>query len=124
MEREVWSGRETTYTPCVSDPTPTRGLSGNEVRRIARLARLELPPDRIDALARDLGQVVTYVDRLRALDLAGIEPMTHVGDAANTLAPDEPGQTLATEVLSRMAPASNGPFVRVPKVLDDHGGGA
>lgn len=50
--------------------------------------------------------------------------MTHVGDGINRLAPDEPGPTLGTDVLTRMAPASNGPFVKVPKVLDDHGGGA
>lgn len=94
------------------------------MRRIARLARLEVSPERAEALTRDLGQVVAYVDRLRALDLTGVEPMTHVGDAANRLAPDEPGQTLANHVLTRMAPDHNGPFVKVPKVLDDHGGGA
>lgn len=50
--------------------------------------------------------------------------MTHVGDAANRLAPDDPGRTLATDVLTAMAPEHDGPFVKVPKVLDDHGGGA
>lgn len=99
-------------------------ISAEQVRRIARLARLEVAPDRVEPLSRDLGEVVAYVDRLRALELEGVEPMTHVGDAANRLAPDDPGRTLATEVLTGMAPEHDGPFVKVPKVLDDHGGGA
>lgn len=108
----------------MTDASSSPGISAAEVLRIARLARLEIAPDRAEALSHDLAQVVTYVDRLRELDLANVEPMTHVGDAANRLAPDEPGRTLATDALTRMAPEHDGPFVKVPKVLDDHGGGA
>lgn len=108
----------------MTESSSSPSISTAEVQRIARLARLEIGPDRGDALARDLAQVVTYVDRLRQLDLANVEPMTHVGDAANRLAPDEPGPTLATDTLMRMAPEHDGPFVKVPKVLEDHGGGA
>jgi aspartyl-tRNA(Asn)/glutamyl-tRNA(Gln) amidotransferase subunit C len=108
----------------VTDPDAHHAISAAEVQRIARLARLELSPDRVQSLTHDLAKVVAYVDRVRELDLANVEPMTHVGDAANRLAPDEPGRVLETEVLTRMAPAHDGPFVQVPKILDDHGGGA
>lgn len=105
-----------------NDPHPA--LTPEQVQRIARLARIELSPDRANAMSHDLARVVTYVERLKALDLAGVEPMTNVGDGTNRLAEDEPGPAMSAETLARMAPEHDGPFVRVPKVLDDSGGGA
>jgi aspartyl-tRNA(Asn)/glutamyl-tRNA(Gln) amidotransferase subunit C len=99
-------------------------MSVDAVRRIARLARLDIPEERLAPLASDLSAVVTYVDRLRALDLSAYEPMTNVAEETNRLDPDEPGPSLPTAALLAMAPAVDGPFVRVPKVLGDTGGGA
>lgn len=104
-----------------SSPSP---LTPDEVRRITRLARIELPEARLAPLGQDLATIVAYVNRLRALNLEGVEPLTHVADETNRLAADEPGPTLSTQTLIDMAPESDGLFVKVPKVLDDQGGGA
>jgi aspartyl-tRNA(Asn)/glutamyl-tRNA(Gln) amidotransferase subunit C len=92
------------------------------VRKVARLARLSLSDAEVAAYQAKLSAVVTYVDRLRQLDLAGVEPMAHVGDTANRFDPDTPGPTLPNEVLMNLAPESLPPFLRVPKVLDDGAG--
>lgn len=98
------------------------GLSEAEVRKVAQLARLALPPERLQAMQRDLGAVLGYVERLRTLNLEGVEPMAHVGEATNRLDDDTPGPTLAPEALKRIAPETLGPFLKVPKVLGEGGG--
>jgi aspartyl-tRNA(Asn)/glutamyl-tRNA(Gln) amidotransferase subunit C len=97
-------------------------LSPDEVRKVARLARLDLPADRVEAMRSQLDAVLGYVARLRELDLAGVEPLTNVADAVNRLDPDEPGPTLPTDVLMKMAPAAEPPFIKVPKVIDEGAG--
>ncbi len=97
-------------------------LSDDEVRKVARLARLDLSDDQVERYRAQLGAVLGYVERLKEVDLAGVEPLTNVSDAVNRLAADEPGPTLTNEVLMRMAPDTMAPFVKVPKVLDEGGG--
>jgi len=92
-------------------------LSEEEVRKVARLARLELSDEQAARCARELTSVLGYIEKLRALDLEGVEPMAHVQDAVNRLDEDEPGQTLAREDFLRLAPQTDGPFLKAPKVL-------
>lgn len=96
-------------------------MSGDDVRKVARLARLEIPDDQIEDHRVRLGAVLGYVERLRGLDLGGVEPLAHVGEEAHRLRGDEPGGVLGTDVLMRMAPESMPPFVKIPKVLGDGG---
>jgi aspartyl-tRNA(Asn)/glutamyl-tRNA(Gln) amidotransferase subunit C len=100
----------------------TNPISTEHVRKIARLARIELSPSEADAARATLATVLGYMDRIRALDLAGVEPLTHASAAGNRLDADEPGPTLLPDVIRAMAPASDGPFVVVPKVVGDGGG--
>lgn len=93
-------------------------LSFDHVRRVAELSRLELNEGALEEHRRKLSAVITYVDRLRTLDLTGVEPMAHVGDAMNRPRNDVPGPTLPTDVLMRMAPVVEPPFLKVPKVVE------
>jgi aspartyl-tRNA(Asn)/glutamyl-tRNA(Gln) amidotransferase subunit C len=99
-------------------------LSADHVRKIARLSRLALSEPEVEAYRARLSAVVAYIDRLRSVDLTGVEPMTAVGDTVNRLSPDDPGPTLPTATLLAMAPEHFESFVRVPRVLDEGGGGA
>lgn len=97
-------------------------LSPEEVRAVARLSRLALREDEVEPLRRELDAVLGYMDRLRAIDLEGVEPLTHPAPATNRLFPDDPGPTLAHQTLTRLAPEHFDQFVRVPKVLDGGSG--
>lgn len=104
-------------------------ITVESVRRVAHLSRLAVTDGQLAAYAGRLGAVLSYVDRLRELDLEGVEPMAHPGDATNRLQADEPAgdasgpeRRLGPAALMRMAPASMAPFVKVPKVLGDEGG--
>lgn len=99
-----------------------RALSADEVCKVARLARLEIPPGRVEEHRQRLGAVLAYAECLGQLDLEGVEPLAQVCEEGMCLRADEPGPTLPNEALMRMAPASMPPFVRIPKVLGDGGG--
>ncbi len=108
---------------------PSAPLPIEDVRKVAALSRLALSPAQEQKYAGQLGQVLGYIERLKELDLEGVQPLTNPMDATNRLGADEPsghpgpGSTrLSVEALMRMAPASLPPFVKVPKVLGDDGG--
>lgn len=96
---------------------PTSPLTPDEVRKVARLARLELDALTIDRLAIELGSILEDFQRLQALDIDDVEPMAHPLDPRNRLDPDETRPGLANEQFMEMAPESAPPFLKVPRVL-------
>jgi aspartyl-tRNA(Asn)/glutamyl-tRNA(Gln) amidotransferase subunit C len=102
-------------------PDPSRDLTARHVQRLAALARVDVPPEELEAVRADLEKVLAYVDRLRRLDLEGVEPLTHVGDALARPVADEPGPALPVETALGLAPQRDGEFIKVPKVLGDEG---
>lgn len=105
------------YTGGMPEP-----LSADAVRTIARLSRLSLSDAELERARGDLTGVLAYVERISTLDLGGVEPLTHVGDAVNRLDADVPMEPLAIGALARMAPSFGDRFIAVPKVLDDGAG--
>jgi aspartyl-tRNA(Asn)/glutamyl-tRNA(Gln) amidotransferase subunit C len=97
-------------------------LSPDDVRKVARLSRLAIPEDQIESYRAQLQAVLGYVERLREVNVEGVESLTHVADSVNRLDEDIPGPTLPNEVLMKMAPETVPPFVKVPKVIGDGGG--
>ncbi len=97
-------------------------LSAEEVRKVASLARLALSDEEVARFGVQLSAVLDYMERMRELDLAGVEPLANVGETVNRLDDDEPGPTLPVEALARMAPQMFERFVRIPKVLEEGGG--
>jgi aspartyl-tRNA(Asn)/glutamyl-tRNA(Gln) amidotransferase subunit C len=97
-------------------------LTPDEVRKVARLSRLALSDEQVERYRTQLSAVLGYMDRLRQVDLTGVEPMAHAGEAVSRLADDTPGPTLATGAFMSMAPEKWPPFIKVPKVIDEGGG--
>lgn len=106
-----------------------------DVLKVAKLARLHVAPGEVDETRAKLAVVVTYMDRLRTLDLSGVEPLAHVGDAggngnggtrANRLDEDVAKPETLCGVLPMLSKhlyeGSGQVFVRVPKVIGDGGG--
>jgi aspartyl-tRNA(Asn)/glutamyl-tRNA(Gln) amidotransferase subunit C len=95
-------------------------LSREDVRRIARLARLTLSPEEEARFQDQLSAVLGYVEQLGELDLEGVEPMTHAlaaGEAA-PLRADEPRPCLDPEEALANAPAREGTWFKVPRILE------
>jgi aspartyl-tRNA(Asn)/glutamyl-tRNA(Gln) amidotransferase subunit C len=89
-----------------------------DIRHVAMLARLELSPEEEAAMTTTLDAILTYVDQLSAVDTAGIEPTAHILDLATPWRDDEVVNQPDTEALLRNAPARDGNFFRVPKIIE------
>lgn len=88
------------------------------VRKVARLARIAEPEDRIEPLARELSGIMDWIEQLAEVDTDGVEPMTSAVAVAAPMREDvvtEGGD--ATRVLSN-APKTVAGFFVVPKVVE------
>ena len=88
------------------------------VRKVARLARIAEPEDRLESLARELNGIMTWIEQLNEVDTSGVEPMTSAVAMALPLREDvvtEGGDP--SKVLSN-APKTTGNFFVVPKVVE------
>lgn len=95
-------------------------ITREEVERIASLANLSLSDADIVKYAKDLKEILGYVNQLNELDTEGIEPMAQVLHAEN-LAPlraDTPGQSFDQDSALRSAPLAGDGHFKVPKVID------
>ena len=75
-----------------------------EVLHVARLARLELSDDEVERMARELSAVLDHIDKISELDLARVEPTSHVVDIDGALRADEPAPSLPRERALEPAP--------------------
>jgi len=93
-------------------------LSKQEVQRIAELARLELTSDELDLFTRQLGDILTYVEQIRALDTSGVVPTSQVLNRPVDR-DDVPGPTLTREQLLGNAPdaSTEAGLFKVPRVI-------
>jgi aspartyl-tRNA(Asn)/glutamyl-tRNA(Gln) amidotransferase subunit C len=92
-------------------------LTAAQVAHVARLAKLELDPAAIERFRPQLAAVLGHLAKLDSVDLAGAEPMAHPFESHNRLADDVPVEGLPIEAILMNAPAVEGRFLAVPKVL-------
>ncbi|GJQ29411.1 MAG: hypothetical protein HBSAPP03_12950 [Phycisphaerae bacterium] len=101
---------------------PSPDVTDAHLRHLATLSRLTLTDAETPGLRESLAAIIAYVDRLRDLDLAGVQPMTRPGDEPAPLADDVPNAAISVDTLRAIAPAMHGDYIAVPKVLGDGGG--
>lgn len=93
-------------------------LQREQVNHVARLARLELSDEDLDRMAVELSKVLDHIEKIRELDLDGVEPTSHVVDDSMPTHPalraDEPRESLPREVALAQAPAVSGEGFSVP----------
>jgi len=93
-------------------------LSDDQVRRIARLARLDLAPQEVPPAAERLNRVLGLIEQMRAVDTAGIDPMAHPLDASQRLRPDEVTEQDQREAHQSVAPQKQDGLYLVPKAIE------
>lgn len=92
------------------------------VRRLARLARINLADDEVRLFVPQIGEIVEYFGQLRSVPTAGISPLAHPLPLANVLRDDVPADGYDTEQALAQAPERVGDHFRVPVVLDPGAG--
>ncbi len=97
-------------------------LNSQDIARIAHLARLELRPDESERMLTQINGFFAIVEKMRAVDTSGVEPLTHpvaaVRDVALRLREDVASEPNAREANQKSAPAVEKGLFLVPKVIE------
>jgi aspartyl-tRNA(Asn)/glutamyl-tRNA(Gln) amidotransferase subunit C len=96
---------------------PDPKISLEQVRHVAKLARLELTDDQIRKFTPQLESILQYVAKIAEVDVTGVEPMAHALPIHNVFREDIPGPSLPLDEVLKNAPETDGPFFKVPKVI-------
>lgn len=92
--------------------------TGIDIQYVAHLARLALTPEEESKLAVQLDSILEYVEKLRGVNIDGVEPTAHAAPRVNVLRADEVRPSFSQEEALRNAPAqANGLFL-VPRIVE------
>ena len=92
---------------------------GFDVGYVARLAHLELSADETARFSSQLGDILKYMEKLRELDVAGIEPTMHGHGRVNAFREDEVVASMDKEAFLVNAPERSGDEYHLPKIVED-----
>lgn len=87
------------------------------IHKVAHLARLNIKEGEEDKLIKDMGDILSWVEKLKELDTDGVEPLTHMTQEVNVLREDKARKTITTSEGLKNAPDQDSTFFKVPKVL-------
>ncbi len=93
-------------------------LEPSEVEKIAHLARLAIDPADVPEYARNLSDILAFVEQLNSVDTSDVVPMAHPLDARQRLRPDVVTETDQREHFQAHAPAVEAGLYLVPKVIE------
>ena len=94
-------------------------ISADDVRKVAKLARLDLPEEKIATYTGQLESILDYVSQLAEIDTEGVPETTRAVEVTNVTREDGVTPTPVREEILNQAPLREGEFFRVPKILTD-----
>lgn len=101
----------------------TAKVSVEDVERVAELAHLELQPTESARMQKDLNAILDYVAELNEIDTTGIAPLEQISElegvgGVSELRADQVTASTDRAAVMAAAPASDGAFFKVPKVIE------
>jgi aspartyl-tRNA(Asn)/glutamyl-tRNA(Gln) amidotransferase subunit C len=93
-------------------------LTRDAVRHIALLARLQLSDAEEAQFTEQLDHILQHFEKLAALDTAAVEPTAHIVDIVTAYREDVVSNPPAPEEFRANAPARDGDFFKVPKIIE------
>lgn len=93
-------------------------LKPKDVKKIARLARLQLNEEQIKSISQDMNNILTLVEQMNKLDTGKIKPMAHPFDETQPLREDQVTEKNQRELYQSIAPETYEGLYLVPQVID------
>jgi aspartyl-tRNA(Asn)/glutamyl-tRNA(Gln) amidotransferase subunit C len=93
-------------------------ISKDDVRKIAKLARLKLSDAEVELYGGQLLKILDSMEELKTLDTASVPPTTSVLGVSNVMREDVPAPFPDVEALLANAPERDGPYYKVRKVIE------
>jgi len=92
-------------------------VTKNDVKHIAKLAKLEIKENEINEFTSQLNQVLKYVDKLNELDTDNVKPLSHPVEAKNVFREDILKNSIPTEDALKNSASKTDKYFKVPKVI-------
>jgi aspartyl-tRNA(Asn)/glutamyl-tRNA(Gln) amidotransferase subunit C len=92
-------------------------VTKEEIRSLARLARLRLEEKEVESLQSDLSGILDHMELLAEVDTSGIQPMTHVTSKVQALRPDQVRESLDRERVLSACHRTEDDCFAVPSIL-------
>ena len=93
-------------------------VTKDDVRKVARLSRIEVEEGRLETLAGELNGILGWIDQLNEVDIEGVEPMTSVVETSLPMRVDKITDGDKPEQVLANAPKSDDGFFVVPKAVE------
>lgn len=97
-------------------------IDQKQVRKVAKLSRLDLSEDEVQEFTGQLGAIIEYVEKMNELDTDNVEPLAHCLPVSNVFREDSVRESIGTDKALANAPDRDDSFFKVPKILDDGSG--
>jgi len=97
-----------------------REIDQTQVRKVAKLSRLELTEAEVEEFTGQLIAILDYVEKMNELNTDNVQPLAHCLPINNRFREDIVRESLGTEKTLANAPQRDGEFFKVPKILDDN----
>jgi aspartyl/glutamyl-tRNA(Asn/Gln) amidotransferase C subunit len=94
-------------------------ISLDEVRHVARLARLELDEVELMAFQGELNALLGHFQDIADIDVTGVAPKPHAVALQNVWSDDVPGQSIQRDDALRNAPSSRAGLFIVPAIIEE-----
>ena len=94
-------------------------ISPEDVQKVASLARLDLPENKLEIYATQLENILDYVAQLEKVDTSNVLPTARAVEVVNVVREDEVELNESRDNLLELAPNREGDFYRVPKILTE-----
>ena len=91
-------------------------ITDDDVRYVARLARLRLEPGEAERMTGELAKILAHIDKMSELDTADVPPTAHVLDVVNVQRADKVRPSLDRDDALKNAPAVADDSFRVPRM--------
>lgn len=88
------------------------------IDKLAHLARLDFSSDEKIELAKELEEMIGFVNKINELDTTGAEPLLHISENENVLRADFPGKCLTLNEVMKNSRFPDSAFFMVPKVIN------
>jgi aspartyl-tRNA(Asn)/glutamyl-tRNA(Gln) amidotransferase subunit C len=93
-------------------------IDRDTARRVAKLARIRVEEDRLDALAQEFSNILGFIEQLNEVDVTGIDPMTSVTPMRLKRRDDVVTDGSQQAAILKNAPDAREGFFAVPKVVE------
>lgn len=93
-------------------------VTKDDVRKVARLSRIAVPDEKLDALASELNGIMGWIEQLNEVDVEGVEPLTSVVETSLPMRTDKVTDGDRRDEVLANAPKSDEGFFVVPRSVE------